>query len=356
MSIPSPNGQLRSVTVLCAALGMLTALDSAQARRRLPPTWTSTPHRLRPTTAPSAAPPRRTLKTPAAAPPRRGRAKVSRKRCLLELSRTGVKFRVEPKRRLVWQPVRILAPIHGVSYEPMWRKHPPLVDCQFALGLYRAAPVFAKLGVAKVRYSNTWRPAPRRRWRSMGHHPRGMAMDVHEYVLKDGTKVDVLKDWEKLYGGPGNCVGRPKTKKGALLRRIACALERAHVFYTILTPDSDRAHRDHFHISGAAFGRAFTRRRWAGRYLLQPLPGKPGFKGYYYYYSCWKFRSTRRRRRCYRRRRKYRRFAPIKYSWPKQIPRVAIWLFSAKRPAATKAPAKPSAPRKPLLTRHNRGK
>jgi hypothetical protein len=173
----------------------------------------------------------------------------------------------------------------------------------------------------------------------MGHHPQGMAMDVNEVVLRNGTRLNILKDWEKFYGGPGNCVGRPKTRKGALLRRMTCALEDAHVFRRIISPDSDYPHRNHWHISGARLGEAFVRSRWCGRTLHQPLPGHKGFSRWYYWYSCWKFANPRTRYRCYRRRSRRKPRAPVRYRWPRQKPRVAIWLKSQLQDAATEPPA-----------------
>ena len=147
------------------------------------------------------------------------------------------------------------------------------------------------------------------------------------------------------------CVGRVKTRKGALLRRLTCALEKAHIFRRLISPDSDFPHRNHWHISGARIGEAFVRSRWCGRTLFQPLPGHKGFRRWYYWYSCWKFRRPRTRYRCYRRRRRRRGRAPVRYRMPKQTPRVAIWLSSQVTvkspppPAGARAVALPARPR-----------
>ncbi len=253
---------------------------------------------------------------------------VSKVACLRELQRLRIPFVVAKKRWPIWLPVRITGPMFGVTYKSMYFKSRPLVDCQFALGLFRAAKIFQRFGVVQLRYTSTYRPPPRRRWRTVGHHPQGLAMDINEVVFKDGSKLVILTDWEKYYGGPNNCVGSVKTPKGALLRRIVCALEMAHIFRRIISPDSDYPHRNHWHISGARVGEAFVRSRWAGRTLTQPLPGHKGFRRWYHWYSCWKIRSPRRRYRCYRRRARRKPRAPVSYPRPRVRPRVAIWLQS----------------------------
>ena len=70
----------------------------------------------------------------------------------------------------------------------------------------------------------------------MGHHPRGLAMDASVFIDRQGRRYEVQPHWEKLYGGPGHCVGPARTQQGRLLRQVICDLERAHIFRRILTP------------------------------------------------------------------------------------------------------------------------
>lgn len=310
----------------------------------LPPTWTASTHGVEVATdAPDEGEPSGVKGggksgVKGGLKPSRVRDGLSKDACLRELRRLRIPFKMAAKKWSIWLPVRITGPMFGVTYKSMYYKSKPLVDCQFALGLYRAARIFQRFGVVQLRYTSTYRPPPRRRWRTVGHHPQGMAIDINEVVFKDSKKLIILKDWEKFYGGPGNCVGRVKSKSGALLRRITCALEKAHIFRRIISPDSDFAHRNHWHVSGARVGAAFVRARWAGRTLTQPLPGDKGFARWYRWYSCWKFRKLRRRYRCYRRRARRKPRAPVKYKRPRHRPRVAIWLKSQVRPAAPLPP------------------
>lgn len=70
----------------------------------------------------------------------------------------------------------------------------------------------------------------------LSEHAKGHAVDVAGVTLGDGQKITVLKDWGK---------GR----SGQFLRRIwkqACG-----PFKTVIGPDGDRYHRDHFHFDTA---------------------------------------------------------------------------------------------------------
>lgn len=75
---------------------------------------------------------------------------------------------------------------------------------------------------------------------AFSEHARANAVDVAGFVLADGTRVGVAGDWAK--GGAN----------AGFLRDVhagACRL-----FATVLGPDYNAAHRDHFHLDQAARG------------------------------------------------------------------------------------------------------
>ncbi|MCV6597520.1 MAG: extensin family protein [Mangrovicoccus sp.] len=70
----------------------------------------------------------------------------------------------------------------------------------------------------------------------ISEHGKGKAIDISAIGLNDGSEISVQRDWGK---------GR----KGRILRkshRRACKR-----FGTVLGPNADRAHRDHFHFDTA---------------------------------------------------------------------------------------------------------
>jgi hypothetical protein len=71
-------------------------------------------------------------------------------------------------------------------------------------------------------------------------HATGNAIDIAAFVLADGRRISVLRDW------PGD------SAEAAFLRRArdgAC-----DVFGTVLSPDYNAAHADHLHFDQAARG------------------------------------------------------------------------------------------------------
>ncbi len=74
----------------------------------------------------------------------------------------------------------------------------------------------------------------RNRRAQLSEHARGRAIDITGFELTDGTVIRVDRDWADR--GP----------KGRFLREIARGA--CPIFAVVLTPASDRDHRDHFHM------------------------------------------------------------------------------------------------------------
>ncbi len=71
-------------------------------------------------------------------------------------------------------------------------------------------------------------------------HASGNAIDIAGFVMADGRRVSVLAGWN----------GEPA--EAAFLRRVRD--EGCRVFGTVLSPDYNAAHRDHFHFDQQARG------------------------------------------------------------------------------------------------------
>lgn len=70
----------------------------------------------------------------------------------------------------------------------------------------------------------------------LSEHAKGRAIDISSIVMEDGSRVTVLRGWGS--GRDGRLLSR--------LHRGACG-----PFGTVLGPNSDRHHRDHFHFDVA---------------------------------------------------------------------------------------------------------
>jgi hypothetical protein len=71
----------------------------------------------------------------------------------------------------------------------------------------------------------------------LSEHAKGNAIDISAFILADGTRLTVLNDWN----GPNSGLMRK-------LHSSACG-----PFGTVLGPNSDRFHQDHFHFDVADY-------------------------------------------------------------------------------------------------------
>lgn len=70
----------------------------------------------------------------------------------------------------------------------------------------------------------------------ISEHGRGKAIDISGFKLEDGTVITVLEGWQR----------RSTRKRLAKIWKAACG-----PFGTVLGPEADRHHRDHFHLDVA---------------------------------------------------------------------------------------------------------
>lgn len=75
---------------------------------------------------------------------------------------------------------------------------------------------------------------------AFSEHATADAVDIAGFVLADGRTISVVRDWQ----GDGDAATFLRT-----VRNGAC-----DVFATVLSPDYNAAHRDHFHLDQAARG------------------------------------------------------------------------------------------------------
>lgn len=73
----------------------------------------------------------------------------------------------------------------------------------------------------------------------LSEHAKGRAIDISAFTLRDGTSFDLLEGWGSKAFGPALRV----------MHERACG-----IFGTVLGPESDRFHRDHFHLDVAQHG------------------------------------------------------------------------------------------------------
>ncbi|MGD0528522.1 MAG: extensin family protein [Polyangiaceae bacterium] len=187
---------------------------------------------------------------------------LDRVTCENELERRGVPFSRVAEARGVLAPVRLRGALHGVTFrtglpEDKRATSPwEIVDCRLALALDDFATQLAAHDITQVIHFSIYRP-PVKTWpegKLASRHPGALAIDAGTFVKRDGTKLEVERDFHGHIGA-ATCNGsgpHPATAEALELRRIVCDAASAHLFNVALTPDYNWPHRNHFHLEVTA--------------------------------------------------------------------------------------------------------
>jgi len=160
--------------------------------------------------------------------------------CAQLLAQAGVAFTTPAAVPGIEAPVELGATVGGVRFVS---SAPLVMACDLALALARAAEVMAAAGVEKVGVLSLHRPGA-----AYTFHSLGLAMDVQWVKAKKwGAPVWLAGSFEQD-PKERTCEYKPATPKGRFLMDVACALWGAKVFTTVITPNYNKAHANHFHF------------------------------------------------------------------------------------------------------------
>ena len=165
--------------------------------------------------------------------------------CKDELERRGVSFK-SVKRAGIANGVEITGPLGGVPYAS--DQYPLVIDCSLAVSLDEAGRYLRELGVTKAGFSSAYSKRNVRGTNRPSKHSFGLAIDVHAFDVGTLGALRIDRDYEQGLGDSVDCVGRPLTQGGAVLKIMQCQLVRSGLFHLVLSPDYDDAHHDHFHL------------------------------------------------------------------------------------------------------------
>jgi hypothetical protein len=196
--------------------------------------------------------------------------------CTAELTRRGVAFSPVTEAPGVRIPVRLPKDVGGVVYRTEAPEHIrqsgpyDVFDCRLVLALSDFSRVLLAHDIEEARIFSAWRPvssgspaggpAPAKHAADGEgtRHAGGLAVDVARFGKRvaagetERTWLVVDKDFHGRIGapvcGPGAAPPVPATAEAREIRSIACEAADQHFFTSILTPNYDRAHRNHFHL------------------------------------------------------------------------------------------------------------
>jgi hypothetical protein len=120
------------------------------------------------------------------------------------------------------------------------------------------APLLVEHQVQSIRIDNFYRNSARIRAGKKSQHAYGLAADVVSFTLQDGRVLDVEEHFMGRMGdpvcGPDAALVPPpgastdQVDRAIRLRNLVCDLARRGAFHHMLTPNYNRAHRNHLHL------------------------------------------------------------------------------------------------------------
>lgn len=160
----------------------------------------------------------------------------------------------------VLAPVRLRGPIRGIAIHsglPEKRRATSTIeifDCRLVLALDDFATLLAKHDVVEIVHMSAFRSQ-----RDGGCTPKypgkqhcgALAVDVGVLKKRDGSVLDVDKDWNGRIGMPTCADGtgpNPVTPAANELWDIVCDTARRALFHVMLTPNFNVEHKNHFHL------------------------------------------------------------------------------------------------------------
>ena len=164
--------------------------------------------------------------------------------CLAELRRQGIRTRSHPFNLLnpVPTPVELTGRVGGIWYRQTHEERTLLISCEMAARLPKLSRVLRRRGVRGVDVMSAYRDKPR-----PSFHTLGLGLDLLRFWTARGV-LSVFHDFEETPNHATCGAPTPKTAAGKQLLKIACDLFATRAFSTVLTPNYDDGHRDHFHI------------------------------------------------------------------------------------------------------------
>ena len=137
----------------------------------------------------------------------------------------------------------------GLRFQPLAR-----VNCAFALRLSRFEAVMQEEArsvfnspVASIVHLGTYNCRKMAAYPDfVSEHSFANAIDVATFVLKNGGRVEVERDWVRAEQPA-------KTPAAQFLRRLTRRLYDEQIFSVVLTPSFDSHHKNHLHLDGAAY-------------------------------------------------------------------------------------------------------
>lgn len=180
--------------------------------------------------------------------------------CEAELVKRSIAFVRASPTVGVLAPVRLRGPVHGVAIHSalpaaqILTSEIEIFDCRLVLALDDFTAMIAKHDVVEMIHLSAYRSqknggcTPKYAGKQ---HCAGLALDVGTYKKRDGSTLDVKRDFSGKIGiatcGPGTHPIKPGPASNELWSYVCDAASRGF-FNVILTPNFNQQHENHMHL------------------------------------------------------------------------------------------------------------
>jgi hypothetical protein len=165
--------------------------------------------------------------------------------CRSSLSDLGVPTRPASLRDpFMPTPVTITGPVGGVVFRMIRPEDEPLtISCEMAARLPALAAIARRHEIRAVDVLSAHRSHPRQSF-----HRAGLALDIYAFETDTGELLSVYDDFVETPDHRTCEAPLPNAREARTLLQIACELADSWQFSSVLTPNYNDGHRNHFHV------------------------------------------------------------------------------------------------------------
>ena len=139
-------------------------------------------------------------------------------------------------------PVILDGAVRGVQFHSVHADRPVMMSCELAARLPELANVLREQGVTRVDVLSSYRDHPH-----TSFHTLGLALDMATFWTREGP-LSVARHFQITPDALTCEAAAPTDRAAAKLQAIACGIAATHRFSSVLTPNYNGGHRDHFHV------------------------------------------------------------------------------------------------------------
>lgn len=165
--------------------------------------------------------------------------------CYAALAEAGVPARARSAMGTpVASPVTIEGPVGGVAFRMIRPEDEPLtISCELAARLPAIAAIARRHGVRAIDVLSAHRTQPQQSF-----HRAGLGLDLFAFETDEGALLSVYDDFVETPAHRTCRAPEPAGDAARVLLAIACELADSRLFSSVLTPNYNEGHRNHFHV------------------------------------------------------------------------------------------------------------